>query len=611
MSIGNKTQAILLSESGLSLVVGENVDLGDSGSRNGVGKTCIVNALFFALYGVPLTKIKLDNLINKTNQKNMIVTVEFEKNGTTYRIERGRKPGVLKFKINGQETDDEEGEDDAHGVNRVTQTQINRVIGMSAELARHILAMNTTTEPFLAMGAGNQRAIIEELLGATLLSAKGEALKTEIYYTKEKVVAEEYRIKSINDSNKKIKDNIAQLKIKSRGWETKREKTVSELKEGIAVLSNVNIDDELAAHEANEERKTLITALSSAKNTLNNAERDVSSHKKYIRQAEQTLEKSESSKQVLVEQRTALEEERCPMCDQSLPEHNHSTALEKNTVSLNTLDKEVEDTTALLEKHKKELVDAEQTLLDAQQEVTKQQEVLDNLPKLTTVYDSVNEAYQHKASIDSLQKDLAKEKDAENPYTEQIESLSTTGIEEVSYDELNRLTKIREHQDFLVKLLLNKNSFIRKKIIEQNLHYLNARLSHYLEKLGLPHKIRFMNDLSVEILKLGEDYDFDNLSRGEKNRLILGLSFAFRDVWESLNSSCNLLFIDELIDNGLDQVGVENAVGLLKHFARERAKDIYLISHKEELFSRVSNILMVRMENGFTSFSTNKDEMDF
>jgi DNA repair exonuclease SbcCD ATPase subunit len=151
--------------------------------------------------------------------------------------------------------------------------------------------------------------------------------------------------------------------------------------------------------------------------------------------------------------------------------------------------------------------------------------------------------------------------------------------------------------------LTNKDSFIRKKIIDQNLAYLNNRLTYYLDRLGLPHQVSFLNDLNVEIMQLGQELDFDNLSRGERNRLILGLSWSFRDVWESLYQNINLLFIDELIDNGLDAAGVENALALLKKMGRERKKNIYLISHKDELVGRVNNVLKVIKENGFTSYA--------
>ena len=134
----------------------------------------------------------------------------------------------------------------------------------------------------------------------------------------------------------------------------------------------------------------------------------------------------------------------------------------------------------------------------------------------------------------------------------------------MSWDQVNELTLTKDHQEFLLKLLTNKDSFIRKKIIDQNLAYLNNRLTYHLDRLGLPHQVSFLNDLNVEIMQLGQELDFDNLSRGERNRLILGLSWSFRDVWESLYQNINLLFIDELIDNGLDAAGVENALALLK-----------------------------------------------
>jgi DNA repair exonuclease SbcCD ATPase subunit len=175
---------------------------------------------------------------------------------------------------------------------------------------------------------------------------------------------------------------------------------------------------------------------------------------------------------------------------------------------------------------------------------------------------------------------------------------------EISYDKINGLVQVREHEEFLLKLLTNKDSFIRKKIIDQNLNYLNTRLSYYLEKIGLPHQVQFKNDLSVEITELGRDLDFDNLSRGERNRLILSLSWAFRDVYESLYHKMNLLFVDELVDSGLDASGMESSLAILKKISRDARKSIWLVSHRDELVSRVGNILRVTKQNGFTTYSS-------
>jgi hypothetical protein len=245
---------------------------------------------------------------------------------------------------------------------------------------------------------------------------------------------------------------------------------------------------------------------------------------------------------------------------------------------------------------------------------SQQQEHQDQLQELgalgaapSVFYDSLEQALNHKNTVDTLKKDHVTRSSESDPYSEQITDMNDQALQVVSYDTLNEFTRVQEHQEFLLKLLTSKDSFVRKKIIDQNLSYLNSRLTHYLDRIGLPHTVKFQNDLTVSIEELGRELDFDNLSRGERNRLILSMSWAFRDVWESLYSPINLLFIDELIDNGLDTQGVENALGLLKKMSRERHKSIWLVSHRDELAGRVENILKVIKENGFTSYNTDVD----
>jgi ABC-type glutathione transport system ATPase component len=218
-----------------------------------------------------------------------------------------------------------------------------------------------------------------------------------------------------------------------------------------------------------------------------------------------------------------------------------------------------------------------------------------------THYDSEEQAFKHSSRVSTLLDQITKKHSEVDPYAEQIAEMQSAGLQEINYDALNKLSSLLQHQDYLLDLLTNKKSFVRKKIIEQSLKFLNSRLSHYLDKMGLPHQVVFQNDLSVEITELGRELDFDSMSRGERTRVILGLSFAFRDVWESLYHSCNLLFIDELVDNGMDSIGVENSLALLKELARKRNNSVWLVSHRDELTSRVNSIMRVVKENGFTS----------
>jgi DNA repair exonuclease SbcCD ATPase subunit len=278
-----------------------------------------------------------------------------------------------------------------------------------------------------------------------------------------------------------------------------------------------------------------------------------------------------------------LDDNKCPACEQELHDHTHEQMIA--TAKKNLADSEVylNKVAADLEKIVAELNDIGD---------------INGRPK--TFYDTVDEAYNHRSNLESLANQLRLKLDETDTYQEQIAELESTALQEIAWDSVNSMSSVKDHQEFLLKLLTNKDSFIRKKIIDQNLAY----LTYYLDKVGLPHTVVFQNDLTVEITQLGQDLDFDNLSRGERNRLILGLSWAFRDVWESLYQNINLMFIDELIDSGMDAAGVENSLGILKKIGRERNKNIYLISHRDELIGRVNNVLKVIKENGFTSYST-------
>jgi len=578
MSVGSQTQAVDFTDQNLTLVLGSNLDLGgdDTGSRNGTGKTTIINALSYALYGQALTNIKKENLINKINGKNMLVTVEFEKAGNKYRIERGRKPNVLRLYVNDDQIKTEDVDDDAQGDSRDTQRSIEQMLEMSHTMFKHLLALNTYTEPFLSMRAADQREVIEQLLGITLLSEKAELLKAAIKDTKDAVLEETARIEAIKIANENVQKSISSLELKSQAWENKKEQDLTSLVKNIHDLTEVNIDEELDLHaqlKVWEDNNSKIASLQKQRATLENA----------VTQADKTLSKYNKELE-------KLESKQCPACEQDLHDHKH------------------EEMTALVNKN---MVDAysylEKVSADYEKIVSEIKDIGEQPKRPNTFYDSEAEALGHKNNLDSLERRLTERADEINPYAEQVDELKKSALQEINWDIVNELNKHKEHQEFLLKLLTSKDSFIRKKIIDQNLSYLNKRLSHYIDKLGLPHQVIFQNDLNVEITQLGQDLDFDNLSRGERNRLILSMSFAFRDVWEGLYQSVNLLFIDELIDAGMDSAGVESALAVLKKMARERDKNIYLISHKDELMGRVNNVLRVVKENGFTSYSNSAD----
>lgn len=681
LSIGAVTQAVNFDRTDLTLILGENLDLGGDGARNGTGKTSLIQGLSYALFGVPINSIRKDNLVNRTNGKNMLVTLSFSVDGIEYKIERGRKPNLLRFYVNS--TLQKQDEDAAQGENKETQAAIERVINMSADMFRHIVALNTYSEPFLALKNNEQRAIIEQLLGITILSEKAEVVKGLLTTSKDAIKTEEFRIKAVEEANKRIIEQIEGLKRRQRLWITKKDTDLAGFISMYDALARIDITTELQAHkdlviynknkQINQNYMALV-ARSTAwfeknqrdilelqksydkKNSID-IEAELNNHSLVTSYNQRVKDKATQDAEIkratgdcvrydkeikkLEAEIAQLHEHKCYACGQELHDDQHTvvlaakeealalavschnTALDhlvnlgENKIVLGKMPSTLYKTEAEAFKHSSELESINQKIADKQSEADPYAEqAAELLPSVTTagkqpvtVYDTEAEAVTHSSTVDNLMTQIESKSNETDPYEEQIADMEQKALQVTNFDTMNALSKTMEHQKFLLELLTSKDSFVRKKIIDQNLSFLNARLTHYLDKIGLPHQVVFQNDLNVEITELGRELDFDNLSRGERNRLILGLSFAFRDVWENLYKPINTLFIDELIDSGLDTMGVENAIAILKDMSRRRQKSIWLVSHREELAGRVPSVLKVVKEGGFTSYNTST-EMD-
>ena len=673
LSVGACTQAVNFDRTDLTLILGENLDLGGDGARNGTGKTSLIQGLSYALFGVPINSIRKDNLVNRTNGKNMLVTLTFSVDGVEYKIERGRNPNLLKFYVNNTL---QKQQDDAQGENKETQAAIERVINMSADMFKHIVALNTYSEPFLALKNSDQRAIIEQLLGITILSEKAETVKELLTTSKDAIRTEEFRIKAVEEANKRILEQIDGLKRRQRLWVSKKESDLAAYVESYDALSKIDIVAELQAHkdlvvynknkEVNQSYMSL-TARSTAwfdknkrevvelqkaydkKNSIdivkelqkhrevaeyNQRVKDKATQDADIKRATAECVRYDKEIKKLEAEIAQLHEHKCYACGQELHDEqhtvvlsakeealsttvsNHNTALDnlihlgENKISLGKMPSTLYKTEEEAFKHSSELEGIKHKITDKENETDpyaeQANELLNSVTTLSkppvTVYDTEAEAVTHSSTMANLLTQMESKSAEVDPYEEQIVDMEQKALQVTNFDMINSLTKTMDHQKFLLELLTSKDSFVRKKIIDQSLVFLNTRLSHYLEKLGLPHQVIFQNDLNVEITELGRELDYGNLSRGEANRLILGLSLSFRDVWENLYSPINLLVVDELIDAGMDATGTENSISILKELARNRHKSVWLISHKDELTSRVSNILKVVKENGFTEY---------
>ena len=385
MSVGNQTQAVNFGTESLTLVLGANLDLGgdDTGSRNGTGKTTIINALSYALFGNALTNIKKENLINKINGKNMLVTVEFEKSGIHYRIERGRKPNILKLFVNNKELETSNIEDESQGDSRETQKYIDDLLEMSHTMFKHILALNTYTEPFLSMKAADQREVIEQLLGITILSEKSENLKLEIKNAKDLIQSESVRIEAVKSANDNVQKSIDSLRIKSSAWDNKHQTELENLGRAIVNLESVDIEAELQSHKdlaiwLENDRK--LTQLRKQQATLETA----------VMQAAKSVERYTNDYDM-------LKNKTCPSCKQGLQDHDHDHMIgevEKNLLDSNKYALKITYDLGL---------------------VVNEIEVIVNQPRKPNVfYDSEAEALGHKNNLSNLEKSLIDKANEQN-----------------------------------------------------------------------------------------------------------------------------------------------------------------------------------------------------
>jgi DNA repair exonuclease SbcCD ATPase subunit len=537
----------------------------------------ILNALTYALYGQTISPIKKDNLVNLINKKNMMVSIEFEKSGVNYRIERGRKPAFFRYFIN-DENVSEIGADEAQGENRETQKSIDDVLGISYNMFKNIVCLNTYTEPFLSQSASKQRETIEELLGITLLSQKADNLKELLKTTKNRIENEELRISTIGASNARITGTINDLQKKLTAWDLNREQQLTQLAEAISSLQHLNVEEEIRAHQSLSKRRELEIT----KNHLT----------KQLRSREQNLSQLQKHQNTMLSQYIQTQQHSCPTCGQEMHDEKQQQLLGQLETEIAQCDTQIVALTPEITELKENLELCTNTLA--------------GIPVAETFYKSIEAAYEHRTSVQQLETEIQRIMVETNPFTDQLTSLNST-LQEIDYTQLNELSVTRDHQEFLLKLLTNKDSFIRKRIIDQNLNYVNHRLGHYLTTMGMQHQVKFLNDLSTEINYLGQDMDFPQLSRGESTRVVLSLSFAFRDIFENQNSNLNFLGVDELLDSGLDTQGIEKAMEILKHMGRDRDKNIMLISHREELVSRCDNTLLVTKEDGFSRIGNNPD----
>lgn len=571
MSYGKNKTVVDLQRMGTTLIVGEDLDNTTNGqSSNGVGKSTIMNALTYAVYDRPISDIKIDDIINNVNGKHLEVIVEFDKSGIEYRIERRRKSGKsgrensVNLFING--------EDKTRDSTKHTDHAIQEIIGMSYDMFVRIVVISADHTPFLNMPVNshyqaNQTEFIERLFNLTVLSEQAVLLKDMIKSTEDSMTAQKLRIEYLEKEHARYSDQLAAAKTRITTWHTQNQQTIATYTKQLDEAASIDVDAENKLHTRIVE--------------IGREIKDIKAEKKQLKQLVTRYEKIISDSQHELEH---LSDQRCPYCLQQYADANtklsqcHVTIADAN----HKRDEFVKEMTLL---HDDEL-----RLIEDEKLFLKQRRVDD--------VSTLLEIHTHRQTILQKVQDL---QTATNPFFESLDDLESTPIERIDYSDINELKRMQDHQQFLLKLLTKKDSFVRKALLNKNLPFLNARLHHYLSQLGMAHKVEFTHEMTASISLFGRPLSFGNLSNGQKARVNISLSLAFRDVLQKLHTPVNICLLDEVLDVGLDTVGVQAAARMLKQKARDEKLNIFIISHRDEIGNTFDRTMVVQMQKGFSS----------
>lgn len=561
LGFGNKTEVVDLSSSGTTLILGENID---RGGANGVGKTTVANAICYALYNVPLEKISKERLINTTNNSkntSMVVTLSFDVDGTEYQIIRSRGANYeTKLLVNGEDKTP----DSIDNINKA----LVEIVGISFELFRRTVVFLGGDIPFFDMPVSQQRTIIEELFKITKLSEKAIVLKQMNQNLEKDIEVQQTLIAQQEKARNLRAKHISDAEARIVKWESDKETRLATLKAHAEKISAIDFEAQEELHRQNDH----IVAM----------QRD---YRAMVTEANTHIKARESKVKKAIEELSHLRDAKCPYC---LQKFNDTQA-------------KIEELEALVTSLSDEVAQFEVTR-DKNQTLWNEAEEQRALIASQLVYQNMTALLNDKANVAGAQVQINSVESSTNPHLEAFEQL--LGDEEVvvDYSKLDGMKSELEHQKFLLKLLVDKNSFIRKKIINKSVPFLNKQIYFHAKQLGLPHIVTFNPDMSCTISEYGRELDYGNLSGGEKKRLNLALSMAFRDMLQHLHTGVNILIVDEVDAGAMDALGVEAIIKSVK-FKSSQEKDlgIWIISHRPECVGRFDRELTIRFENGFSA----------
>ena len=554
LSTGNQFTEIDFTENSTNLIIG----------TNGAGKSTVLDALTFSLFGKPFRKINKPQLVNSVNEKDCRVEVEFSVSGIEWKIVRGIKPAIFEIW-----RDDSLLDQAAAALDQQKWLEQN-VIKMNYKSFTQIVILGSSTfVPFMQLSAANRREVIEDLLDIRIFSTMNSVIKEKIRSVKEDIKVLELKKESFNEKVEMQQNFIEELE--NRGKKNIEDKNISILSLSEDV-GNFMDDNEKIQDDVDvliEKQEKVIGATEKL--------RKLGNLKGKISQKVSTITK---------EHKFFTENTVCPTCTQSIEE----------TFRINRI-KDAQDKAKELQSGYKELEEA----IKEEEERERQFTTLSKeISKLT------NDISQNNTRISGCQRQIRNLESEIQRITEQLANRNTEHDKletfkenlKTTYDDLASKRDTINYYDFSYSLL--KDGGVKSKIIKKYLPLINQQVNRYLQMMDFYINFTLDEEFNETVQSpIHEDFSYASFSEGEKMRIDLALLFTWREVARMKNSvNTNLLIMDEVFDSSLDGFGTEEFLKIIRYVIKDA--NIFVISHKESLHDKFESVIKFDKVKGFS-----------
>ena len=555
LSTGNHFTEVELNKDSTTLIIG----------TNGAGKSTILDALCFVLYGKAFRRINKSQLINTTNEKGTLVEIEFNVNKTEWKVERGIKPNIFKIYRNGEELDQKASANDQQ------KWLEQNVLKMNYKSFTQIVILGSSTfVPFMQLPVSSRREVVEDLLDIKIFSSMNTLIKDKIRSAREEIRVLELRKESLNDKVSMQKNFIEELENRSyldiEDRKDKIQKTL-DITEGL-MNHNIELDENMKTHQQR------LTEFEGSTEKL----REYGNIKGRISQKISTCIK---------EHKFYDDNMVCPTCHQDIEESFRVNRKEDSHNKAKELQKGYEELLGAIK--------TEETRESTFTEISGQiSSILNDISKNHTQISG----YQRRIKeLESEIQKLTTQLEDRNSEHQKLEEFRETLKD--TYEELAKKREDISYYDFTYSLL--KDGGVKSKIIKKYLPLINKSVNNYLQQMEFYINFKLDEEFNETIESpIHEDFSYSSFSEGEKMRIDLALLFTWREVARYKNSvNTNLLIMDEVFDSSLDGFGTDEFLKIIRY--RISDANIFVISHKSGMEDKFQEVIKFEKCKGFSS----------